>query len=32
MIKDIKVEVKEPLLTPKETKNNETEEAPNAKT
>lgn len=32
MVKDIKVEVKEPLLTPKETKKTETEEVPNVKT
>ena len=32
MIKDIKVQVKEPLLTPEETKKNETNEVPNTKT
>ena len=32
MIKDIKVQVKEPLLTPEETKKNEANEVPNAKT
>lgn len=31
MVKDIKVEVKETLLTPKETKKTQAEEAPNAK-
>ena len=32
MIKDIKVQVKEPLLTPEETKKNETNEVQNSKT